>query len=67
MTEVITEPAPAKINLALHVRARRPDGYHELETLFAFVEHGDTITLAPGPAIADDRRTVCSRVVRGGR
>ena len=28
----------AKINLALHVRARRDDGYHEIETLFAFVE-----------------------------
>ena len=46
---MITEPAPAKINLALHVRARRADGYHELETLFAFVEDGDTVTLAPGP------------------
>lgn len=45
----ITEPAPAKINLALHVRARRADGYHELETLFAFVAHGDVLTLAPGP------------------
>ncbi|WP_448657837.1 4-(cytidine 5'-diphospho)-2-C-methyl-D-erythritol kinase [Sphingomonas sp. CJ99] len=43
----IVEPAPAKINLALHVRARRPDGYHELETLFAFVEAGDTVTVAP--------------------
>lgn len=46
---MIVEPAPAKLNLALHVRARRADGYHELETLFAFVEHGDTITLEPGP------------------
>lgn len=33
----------AKINLALHVRARRPDGYHEIETLFAFVDGGDAI------------------------
>lgn len=33
----------AKINLALHVRARRPDGYHEIETLFAFVGDGDAI------------------------
>lgn len=33
----------AKINLALHVRARRADGYHEIETLFAFVDHGDGI------------------------
>ena len=46
---MITELAPAKINLALHVRARRTDGYHELETLFAFVRDGDTVTLAPGP------------------
>jgi 4-diphosphocytidyl-2-C-methyl-D-erythritol kinase len=40
---VIEEPARAKLNLALHVRARRSDGYHEIETLFAFVEHGDEI------------------------
>ena len=44
------EPAPAKINLALHVRRRRPDGYHELETLFAFLRDGDEIRLEPGPA-----------------
>ncbi|MEP9360793.1 4-(cytidine 5'-diphospho)-2-C-methyl-D-erythritol kinase [Sphingomonas sp. KR3-1] len=44
---MITEVAKAKLNLALHVRARRPDGYHELETLFAFVEHGDIVTVAP--------------------
>ncbi|MEG3086380.1 4-(cytidine 5'-diphospho)-2-C-methyl-D-erythritol kinase [Sphingomonas sp. PB4P5] len=42
------EPAPAKINLALHVRRRRADGYHELETLFAFLRHGDEIRLEPG-------------------
>src|SRR5688500_18075408 len=35
------ETAYAKINLALHVRRRREDGYHELETLFAFVDDGD--------------------------
>ncbi|MFA6122711.1 MAG: 4-(cytidine 5'-diphospho)-2-C-methyl-D-erythritol kinase [Sphingomonas sp.] len=46
---MITENAPAKINLALHVRARRADGYHELETLFAFVADGDTVSLEPGP------------------
>lgn len=44
---MITETARAKLNLALHIRARRPDGYHELETLFAFVEHGDVLTVAP--------------------
>ena len=38
------ETAYAKINLALHVRRRREDGYHELETLFAFVDAGDELT-----------------------
>jgi 4-diphosphocytidyl-2-C-methyl-D-erythritol kinase len=47
---VIVETAPAKINLALHVRARRDDGYHEIETLFAFLRDGDVLRLAPGPA-----------------
>lgn len=38
-----SEPAPAKINLALHVRRRRADGYHDLETLFAFTRFGDRL------------------------
>ncbi|QNE31854.1 4-(cytidine 5'-diphospho)-2-C-methyl-D-erythritol kinase [Sphingomonas sp. NBWT7] len=46
----IVEPAPAKLNLALHVRRRRVDGYHDLETLFVFCRDGDTITLANAPA-----------------
>lgn len=41
------ETAYAKINLALHVRRRREDGYHELETLFAFVDKGDVLTAHP--------------------
>lgn len=41
---MIKETAYAKINLALHVRARRDDGYHELETLFAFVDQGDVLS-----------------------
>ncbi len=43
---MIVEVARAKLNLALHVRARRADGYHELETLFAFVEDGDELRVA---------------------
>jgi len=39
----LQETAYAKINLALHVRRRREDGYHELETLFAFVDNGDVL------------------------
>ena len=41
------ETAYAKINLTLHVRGRRADGYHDLETVFAFVDAGDTLSLAP--------------------
>jgi 4-diphosphocytidyl-2-C-methyl-D-erythritol kinase len=41
------EVAFAKINLALHVRRRREDGYHALETLFAFVDAGDVLTATP--------------------
>ncbi|MYL98210.1 4-(cytidine 5'-diphospho)-2-C-methyl-D-erythritol kinase [Novosphingobium sp. FGD1] len=44
---MLTETAYAKINLALHVRRRREDGYHELETLFAFVDEGDRLHAAP--------------------
>lgn len=38
----------AKINLALHVRRRRDDGYHEIETIFAFVDAGDVVELVEG-------------------
>lgn len=51
----LTETAYAKINLALHVRRRRDDGYHELETLFAFVDAGDRVTAQT--AAADEVRT----------
>jgi 4-diphosphocytidyl-2-C-methyl-D-erythritol kinase len=40
---VLTETAHAKVNLALHVRARRGDGYHEIESLFAFCRDGDLL------------------------
>lgn len=41
--EMAQETAYAKLNLALHVRARRPDGYHALESLFAFCAGGDEL------------------------
>lgn len=50
--EAIVEAAPAKLNLALHVRQRRADGYHALETLFAFATDGDVVTVARAPAEA---------------
>src|SRR5262244_1158712 len=39
-------PAPAKLNLFLHVTGRRADGYHELQTLFQLIELCDTITIS---------------------
>lgn len=45
------ETACAKINLALHVRRRREDGYHDLETLFAFAENGDELSAEPADGI----------------
>ena len=54
MTGVMRETGWAKINLALHVRARRADGYHDIETLFAFVDGGDEVsaTVADGDSLA---------------
>ncbi len=40
----LTLPAPAKLNLMLHILGRRADGYHELQTLFQFLDHGDELT-----------------------
>ena len=40
-------PAPAKLNLFLHVVGRRADGYHELQTLFQFLDYGDELHFAP--------------------
>ncbi len=37
-------PAPAKLNLFLHVTGRRADGYHLLQTVFQFVDYGDDLT-----------------------
>jgi len=47
---LLLEPAPAKINLALHVVGRRPDRYHELETLVVFADVCDELEATPGPA-----------------
>jgi 4-diphosphocytidyl-2-C-methyl-D-erythritol kinase len=43
MSKVFLEAAPAKINLALHVTGRRPDGYHSLESLMVFAEISDEL------------------------
>ncbi|MEI9804012.1 MAG: 4-(cytidine 5'-diphospho)-2-C-methyl-D-erythritol kinase [Pseudolabrys sp.] len=50
MAAALVEKAPAKINLTLRIVGRRPDGYHELESLVAFADLADTLTLEPGAA-----------------
>lgn len=44
MTRVLNNcPAPAKLNLFLHVTGRRADGYHLLQTVFQLIDHGDVL------------------------
>ena len=42
----LTLPAPAKLNLMLHILGRREDGYHQLETIFQFLDYGDELSFA---------------------
>ena len=44
--------APAKINLWLHVTGRRADGYHELDSLVAFADVGDRLSIAPADGLS---------------
>jgi len=46
------EIAPAKLNLALHVRGKRPDGRHNIETIFAFCIDGDRLSAEPADAVS---------------
>lgn len=64
----LTEQASAKINLGLHVLRKRPDGYHDIETVFHRVDWNDTITAEPAdqlsltcsdPELPTDRRNLC--------
>jgi 4-diphosphocytidyl-2-C-methyl-D-erythritol kinase len=67
-------PAPAKLNLMLHVTGRRSDGYHELQTVFQFLDFGDrlrfeltkdgSVSLVRSlPGVADDAH-LCVRAAR---
>ncbi|HEX2789304.1 MAG TPA: 4-(cytidine 5'-diphospho)-2-C-methyl-D-erythritol kinase [Steroidobacteraceae bacterium] len=54
MSELTWWPAPAKLNLFLHVTGRRQDGYHDLQTLFQLIDRCDQI----GLAVREDGRIV---------
>ncbi len=45
LNQTYSVPSPAKLNLFLHIVGQRDDGYHELETLFQFLDHCDTIEI----------------------
>lgn len=67
-------PAPAKLNLFLHVTGRRADGYHTLQTVFQFLDYGDRLYFAPrgdgvirrfgGPPGVSDDADLCVRAAR---
>jgi 4-diphosphocytidyl-2-C-methyl-D-erythritol kinase len=48
----LTEEARAKVNLTLRVNGRRVDGYHDLESVVAFCDCADVLTLTPGPELS---------------
>ena len=54
-------PAPAKLNLFLHVTGRRPDGYHRLQTVFRFIDFADELRFTP----RDDQRIVLAGSLAG--
>lgn len=50
MTELpLIWPAPAKLNLLLHITGQRADGYHALQTVFQFLDYGDELRFKPRP------------------
>jgi 4-diphosphocytidyl-2-C-methyl-D-erythritol kinase len=53
---MLTEEARAKVNLTLRVVGRRVDGYHDLESLVAFADCADRLSLTPGPSL--DLKTI---------
>ena len=67
-------PAPAKLNLCLHIVGRRPDGYHLLQTLFQFLDYGDELSFklrddgqirrVKGPAELAEADDLCVRSAR---
>ena len=76
MPQTLTERAPAKINLTLHVTGRRANGWHTLDSFVAFSRGGDTLSLTEGeplslsvegPAAAATGRVEDNLVLRAAR
>jgi len=76
LPQTLTERAPAKINLTLHVTGRRADGWHTLESLVALSRGGDTLNLTKskplalsveGPGAAASGRVEDNTVLRAAR
>lgn len=67
-------PAPAKLNLFLHIVGRRADGYHLLQTVFQFLDHGDSLSFeslpgseirrGDGPDGVPENEDLCVRAAR---
>jgi 4-diphosphocytidyl-2-C-methyl-D-erythritol kinase len=67
-------PAPAKLNLFLHIMGRRPDGYHEIQTAFQLIDLADRLSFEPradgeirrveGPADVPAADDLCLRAAR---
>jgi 4-diphosphocytidyl-2-C-methyl-D-erythritol kinase len=60
MKSLYDVPAPAKLNLFLHITGRRPDGYHELQSVFMLIDWCDTLHFEkrPGGAISREDLTI---------
>ena len=61
LPQTLTLPAPAKINLFLHITGRRDNGYHNLQTLFQLLDYGDELTISA----RDDGRITITPAVDG--
>ena len=60
MKQLLDVPAPAKLNLFLHITGRRPDGYHLLQSVFMLIDWCDKLhfELRPGGAVSREDLTV---------
>ena len=68
LTPVLVEDGRAKVNLTLRVVGRRVDGYHDLESVVAFADCADRLTLTPGPELeARDHRAAGAGLRRDRR